>query len=44
MVYRQMVLTTFEPHKRWKQFRHKEEEPTDEDESGFGEPFYQEDE
>ena len=20
----QMVLTTFEPHKRWKQFRHKE--------------------
>ncbi len=22
----QMVLTTFEPHKRWKQFRHKDEE------------------
>lgn len=22
----QMVLTTFEPHKRWRQFRHREEE------------------
>ena len=40
----QMLLSTFQPKKRWAQFRHKEEADADEDESGFGEPFYQEDE
>ncbi len=37
----QMLLSTFQPRKRWAQFRHKRNK---EDESGFGEPFYQEDE